>query len=310
MWDVAAGAKAADDPLPGMNEVRSANGRAIAQVEAARDGSITVYDRASKKRRSVHTRGVFTAAAWSPDGRALAAATTPPHSRIDLWTPGERLKLEALPSPGADNETVLLNWLDGGALLDAYGGSDAVVLSRGAAGWQSRLLGIGVTTWANRQPLVAVSADGTRFAGVPQSSNWKTVRILDVTNGKPLRDLTESDTRPAAIALSPNGDRLACFNADGGFVIWETATGNRQRQAQLWPKDRFINEALISWSPDGARIALSTPDGVVRLMDDQLNLRRELAGHDYGQGSFGVKTLRFSDDGQTLQTADDRRIRV
>jgi len=64
---------------------------------------------------------------------------------------------------------------------------------------------------------------------------------------------------------SPDGTRI-CIIYDDGAVIVGSVSGDR-----LWGKDLKHKLSLVEWSPDGKYLLFGTPEGEVRVYDDQGN---------------------------------------
>jgi WD repeat-containing protein 35 len=64
---------------------------------------------------------------------------------------------------------------------------------------------------------------------------------------------------------SPDGTRI-CITYDDGAVIVGSVSGDR-----LWGKDMKHRLSQVEWSPDSKFLLFGTPDGEVRIYDDQGN---------------------------------------
>jgi WD40 repeat protein len=163
---------------------------------------------------------------------------------------------------------------------------------------------------------VALSADGTllatgssdgRFAvrvvkaGAPGVGPGA-VRLWDPRTGRLLRRLGDPNEQIMAVALSPDGRKVAAGGASqagSGIVrVWDASNG-----AVVWSKDDHTAEVLASaYAPDGSTLATAGADGLVKLHDPQNGaVTRTLAGHDGGANS-----LAFSADSATLVCGDGR----
>lgn len=131
------------------------------------------------------------------------------------------------------------------------------------------------------QPILAVVYDDIRF--------WD-LRTGGQTN------LVEKppSQRARAIAFSPDGERIAIGDRDGGVSIWSLATRRKLHAFQAHSAGSGIY--AICFSHDGALLASGATDNLIALYD----LRRrplisQLAGHT---GLVGA--LAFSPDGKSL----------
>jgi WD40 repeat protein len=149
---------------------------------------------------------------------------------------------------------------------------------------------------------VAFSPDGTRLA---TSSTDTTAKIRDARTGEVLFTLTEHGGGLPDIAYSPDGTKLATGSGDGAVILWDAitgsllftlkghnagiqsvafnadgtllATGSEDNAAKVW--DVATGKELltlpgsgggvkgVAFSPadDGAHLAVSSADGVVRV---------------------------------------------
>lgn len=106
-----------------------------------------------------------------------------------------------------------------------------------------------------------------------------------------------------AVAISPDGRKVAFGGGDTSVRVWDIAAGRELRRldghgGRVW---------AIAFAPDGRRLASAGFDNVIRLWD--LGTGREVrrfAGHsDY------VRSLSFSRDGRRLlSSGDDRMVRL
>lgn len=143
----------------------------------------------------------------------------------------------------------------GGALsLADLDGALAVGTTRGVAVFDG-----GVQRWFVAAPawVRSVAAGGGRVAF---AANDGTIGVLDGASGAAIRSLAVG--RSAAVALSPDGARLAVGQGAGGVQIYEVATG-----AVVGALSGFTWEIVgLAWSPDGAALAAADGRGAVRLL--------------------------------------------
>jgi WD40 repeat protein len=132
-----------------------------------------------------------------------------------------------------------------------------------AAGKQVHLLG------DTRHSPVSFSADGRRLAAA-STTGW--LKVWDVATGKEVCTLRgEGANCPnytqLALALSPDGRRLAVHNPQGGTIdLWDAATGARVAGAKPIRPGQLED---TTWSPDGTRLLTNpaTGDGSVIIWD-------------------------------------------
>jgi WD40 repeat protein len=163
----------------------------------------------------------------------------------------------------------------------------------------------------------------------------RTVQLLDVVSRRPMAPLEGHRDRVRSLTLSSDGRLLASEDAKGNIIIWDFATktkrngfegrgDNGDRALGFFPDGRTLAAASgevvrlcdavtgqeeppwrvedgqrivsMSVSPDGRRLAVGDPLGVVGLWNVE-SRRREWAA----PGFFGrVVCLEFSPDGKTL----------
>lgn len=122
------------------------------------------------------------------------------------------------------------------------------------------------------------------------------LRTLD---GTVLRRL--GGARPP-MAFSPSGDRLAALD-DAGILVWSLDDEEAPAVALEHPEDRGARMWLLTFSPDGARVAsgrgasgFGSPVGDVRVFDSATGERQHLFDCPAASGGF-------STDGSVLAVA-------
>ncbi|MCZ6601724.1 MAG: WD40 repeat domain-containing protein [Planctomycetota bacterium] len=103
--------------------------------------------------------------------------------------------------------------------------------------------------------------------------------------------------RPAVIAVSPDGGRVAAGATRGAVYLWDTS-GKRIGFFQ----DDDANVLSLAFSPDGKSLASGGDDGWIRIRREG-RLRR-LMGH-----AKPVESIAFSRNGAYIAAADRRRLR-
>jgi RNA polymerase sigma factor (sigma-70 family) len=277
---------------------------------------------------------VLQAAAFSPDGRALASGGQ--DGVIHLWNPatGEEVRHLA----GHPGGTLALAFAPDGRRL-VSGGQDWVVrVWDVATGEELRQLPGSLHV----VPAVAFSPDGQVIAS---GSDDFRVRLWDADTGRDLYPTAEHQGWIHALEFSPDGKTVAAGGLDGLIRLWDVAgrkevaridRGGAAVEGLAFSPDgrtlaalgavnvvRLVDAAdgrertrcqghqaivlAVAWSTDGRVLASGGSDGTVRLWDPD-------SGKDLRvlvQLQAAVGALAFAPDGKTLAgAANDRTVRV
>jgi RNA polymerase sigma factor (sigma-70 family) len=249
--------------------------------------------------------GQLRSVAFHPDGKLLAYAVDK-----EIW-------LYDIPHPNLSkvvahhdlDVTSVAFTSDGNAVIS--GGHDQTVkctdLATGRTIWQTS----GSFEQVNA---IAISKDGKLLATGSSDGRYAqrlikadaafrcpgAVRLWDFRTGRLLRRLGDRTEQVMAVALSPDGQRLAAggVSAAGSGVVrvWQAETGK-----PVWFAEDPKNEVLaITYAPDGSLLATAAADGQVRLRDPATGATRLiLEGH-----AGGATSLVFSADGARLLCGD------
>lgn len=264
----------------------SPDGRALAA--SGWGPTVRIWEPGSGRGRSVSwgEAGAIFAMGWSPDGRSLAVAD--PSGRVDFRdvepNPARMPGSAILPEGGGRGIRPLAAACRGGPIR-LWGPDDArsrLIPGMGedfhvmaitpdgrtvASGGKDGTIRIGdVATGEVRRTLrgdhrgvnsLAFSADGTTLA----SGGGGPLLLWDVVTGRELARFGSERGFHGAVAIAPDGARVAGVSWDGSVRIWEISTGREVA--------RFLgHEGLvlsIAWSPDGSTLASAGYDATVRL---------------------------------------------
>jgi WD40 repeat protein len=153
---------------------------------------------------------------------------------------------------------------------------------------------------------LALSPDRTRLAALLASKNDElSLVIYDPSSGKE-RARWPIDLHPTihALALSPDGTRVACGGDDRVVPVWDTGTG---RQVALCRGHKSKVHSIV-FSGDGSRLLTASHDGTVRQWDARTGREVE---PPYDRHTAEVFAAVYSPDGRRVASAgSDRTVRL
>jgi RNA polymerase sigma factor (sigma-70 family) len=275
------------------------NGKSIACASAG--AGVALWGMATGKElhhflESRHIYGV----AFSPDGKVLAC---PGAGKVTLFEAETGKEIRQL-AGNQGGTTMCVAFSPDGKIL-ASGGHDRLVrLWDTATGKELRQLEGHEDTVRE----IAFSADNSTLVSW---SPGKSIRFWNVPRGRQVGSISAGD-KVKSVAFS-TGDWIASGDEDGTIHLWSRSTMKELRTMQV--QVEFLGDAgyrdaeieknqrqveCLEFSPDGKRLAASTRDGGITLLDaaSGKTLSRWRA-HTFG-GAFPAKTLAFSPDGATL----------
>lgn len=228
-------------------------------------------------------------AAFSPDGKRLAAATDA--GMVFLWDTTTGTRLDVL--KGHTRHVRHLAFSPDGQTLASASADFTTRLWEIPAG-REKLVLKGHTNWVTT---VAYSPDGMRLATGSRDGTW---RLWDVATGRELMAVQSQSPWVNALAFSSDGKVLATGLASAPSIkLWDAMTGRPvailEGQGSIWS---------VAFSPDGKWLVTGSKDRTVKVWD--VKNGREIAtlrGH-----AGEVRTVAFSPDSQIVASGADDRI--
>jgi len=248
-----------------------------------------------------HRAGVFSVF-LAPDGQT--AATASGDGLLRLWDTRTGARRRDI----VKGSRFLLKILSGGKTYLRSGDDKKLRLCELDTGKEIRIL----QGWNGRPYSFALSPDGRILAQV--DADYKYVQLIDPATGELLHTLTEFNQPYMGFTFAPDSRSLFLWSADKTVTVWDTATGEKQRQLP-----GPASKEKESWKPPGVAgvagysvfMATLSPDGKL------LAFGLQSTGHDPGilpivdtasgkevrcftTGKDGVSALEFSPDGKSL----------
>jgi WD40 repeat protein len=220
-----------------------------------------------------------TAAAFSPDGNVLAAASD--DGKLLFYDVRKRHAVAIVEAH--DGYISSVAWSPDGRWLVTAGTDQTVRL------WDtmSRKLR---TTWKGHTGPVEAAAFSPDGRTVATASADKTARLWNVSGRAEYDEIAISDIDIAEICASSNDDRVALASASG-VIIWDASA--RRELARLDQHSESI--ADIAFSPDQKIVAIAGSGKAVELWETESRKMEQLAGH-----TAEVYAVAFSPDGRML----------
>ncbi len=231
------------------------------------------------------TNGPFYPLAFSPDGKRVAYV--PSQGEFGIWSLAERRTVFHCKSLGDAHV----------ALAFSPDGKTLAVASAGLRMFDTR-------TW--RDPRTAEGHVGrivtARFtpdgAYILTAGYDTTTRLWDARTGKQIHRFEGHLRGIESLSLSGNGKLAATGDSFGWIHLWDLAA--KKQVARFKHTDNYVSAYGLSFSPDGAQLAVTGTSLTVNIFDVKTQkIVRSLRGSD-GVESVGQWELCWSPDGRTL----------
>ncbi len=294
-WQAYVANVAAADAAIGANDVADARRRLEGAPSALRDFEWShLMRRTDRSRRTlVGHAGAVRCLAFSLSGKLLASSSD--DATIRLWDPATGAELGVLAGHGEQvtsiafdptGERLVSGSLDASVRIWSVRARSELWILRGH---EARVNG------------VAFSPDGRRVAS---GDSARTGRVWDADSGAELALLVGHTAEIGGVAFHPRDDVLATCSGDGSTRLWNASDG-RALAPPLEMPGHAASE--LAFSPDCARLAVTSTDGVVFVWDLS---NRSLVHSLYGSEAL-VEDVEFSPDGASLASVGwDRSLRL
>ena len=232
----------------------------------------------------------ITAAAFSPDGKTLAASDNSGHTY--LWNVATGSQTATFTDSGSGGAYSVAFSPDGKTL--AVGdGNGRTYLWNATTGKPVLTLADSGSKGVNS---VAFSPDGTILA--VGDGNGRTY-LWNATTGKPVLTLADSGSKGVnSVAFSPDGTILAVGDGNGRTYLWNATTG---KPIASLPDPGGSGVISVAFSPDNTVMAAGDNNGNTYLWNV---VTRKVMTTLAEPGSAEINSVVFSPDGKVLATGD------
>ena len=254
---------------------------------------LELWDHATQGGTGITLDSQVRSAAWSPDGRRIAAVS----SFITVWDldniASEPLELDA-DSGAEDTEYKHVSWSYDGVRLLIASNNGATVLD-----WASGEL-LHSLTLEEGAVYLEESPDGSLLLTVDGQFRGPRVQVWNAETGSELARLETVGGRVGA-RFSPDGKRVVTYGSqDRAVHMWDALTGE-ELLTLAGQRAPFLD---VAFSPNGRRLAGASRDSTTWMWDALIG---DLLTILPGGGGRGIV---FSPDGTRIASFGDRGVKV
>jgi RNA polymerase sigma factor (sigma-70 family) len=273
-------------------------------VTGGADGNVFLWNGTTLEPRELGAlvpAGKFTAVAFSPNGKLVAAS----RDRVTGFFDPEKLQPVLMNPPFPGGRGVAFSpdgkWV---ATSDGFTTGFRALTPGGGEAYGSRP---GALEGQIPSP-VAWSADSLYLASImpTEDGNWM-VGIMGVTSETKPRNLDGHKCKVHAVAWSKDGKLLASGGEDGTVILWNGETFAEVRRGNIVGRDggptRYHS---LAFSSDGKTLAAAVTLGSGKSADRIVLFDTETMeadGNLFPPGSYPARTVAFSPDGKLLVAA-------
>lgn len=269
------------------------------------DGILRVYqvDTGKNTFSSVSRNARIERVAFSPNGKMIGVADNTGNAAVYVPGAGNPMPMSVGVIDGtvgseclgvaftADNGAIFTCGRDGKARLTAGPNPDGTSAGNTATRLREFSGHNGVVTD------LAVTPDGKKLI---TGGDDQTVRVWEVTSGKPVRSFQGHMTRVLAVAVRGDGRQIASASEDGAIRLWDLSTADDHKALAEATEPVWA----VAVSPDGKRLATAGADRKIRVYNPETGkLEATLTGH-----AASITSLAFFSDGNRLVSAGGDRV--
>lgn len=230
------------------------------------------------------------AAAFSPDGKTVAAGTS--DNKVHLYDVASGKLLRTL--SGLQGEVAALSFKADGTRLAARG--DKVILWDVATGKVVRTLPVApITNDYHFSQCMSLSPNGL-YAGV--SDGRQRLDVWDIATGKLLRTIKDAQ----AFSFSADSTSVATGSEKGQVKLWNIATGKVTRVFDGLSAFPYPSVEWVRLTPKGGRLIASGGEHVSKIFDVASGKERLTCNGSKAP----IKDVSFDGSGERLLTASSR----